>query len=55
MKARHVRYVIVHLDAYDEGPIRESMIARFPPYAEYLRLLADEDGKRLYEIARWPE
>ena len=55
LKDRGVRYVIVHLDTYTEGPIRESMLARFPPYAEYLRLLATADNSRLYEIVRWPE
>ena len=55
LKDRGVRYVIVHLDTYDAGPIRESMLARFPPYAEYLRLLAEVDNSRLYEIVRWPD
>jgi hypothetical protein len=55
LKARGVRYVIVHLDTYDEGPIRDSMLARFPPYADYLRLLVTADNSRLYEIVRWPE
>lgn len=55
LKARDVKYVIVHLDMYSEGPIRESMQARFPPYADYLRLIVEAEGKRLYEIVRWPE
>ena len=55
MKARAVRYVVVHLDTYSEGPIRDAMLARFPPYEKYLRLHAESGNSRLYEIVAWPE
>ena len=55
MKARGVRYVLVHLDTYTEGPIRDAMLARFPPYEKYLTLHLEADNSRLYEIVAWPE
>jgi hypothetical protein len=54
LQDRGVRYVIVHLDSYDEGPIRDAMLARFPPYGDYLRLVVEVENSRLYEIVRWP-
>jgi hypothetical protein len=53
LRARQVKYVVVHLDDY-EPRFRDGLLARFPPYEKYLRLLTDEQNTLLYEIVAWP-
>jgi hypothetical protein len=53
MRARQVRYVVWHMDTYGaEG--REKILARFPPYAQYLRPLVTDGDVWLYEITGYP-
>jgi len=54
MKARHVRYVLWHLDDY-VGPSRDVLSARFPPYEANLRPIVKTPDAWLYEIVQWPE
>jgi len=53
LRARQVKYVVVHLDDY-EPRFRDGLLARFPPYERYLKRLTDEQGTILYEIVAWP-
>ncbi len=53
MRARHVRYVVWDIEPYDAAS-RARLLARFPPYAQYLRQLTTEGGVWLYEITGWP-
>ena len=53
LKARGVRYVVVHLNDY-LPQYQEILLARFPPYEKYLRELTRDDNVRLYEIVGWP-
>jgi len=52
MHERQVRYVIWRLPEY--GPYMQDLLARLPLYQAYLRLVAEDQGIRLYEIVRWP-
>jgi hypothetical protein len=52
MKSHRVRYVVIRLGEY--GTQRQVMLDRFPPYEKNLRLLADDQDVRLYEIVSWP-
>jgi hypothetical protein len=54
LRARQVKYVVVHLDDY-EPRFQPGLLARFPPYEKYLKLLSNEQNTRLYEIVAWPE
>ena len=54
LKARHVRYVVLHLETYTAGEIRQRMLDRFPPYAEYVRPLVQDGNVWLYEIVKYP-
>jgi hypothetical protein len=53
LRQRNVRYVVWHIDTYDPTS-RASLIARFPPYARYLRQLTTDDDVWLFEITGWP-
>ena len=54
LRAHQVRYVIVRLADYGTSEYRERLLARFPPYANSLHLLNDDQDVRLYEIVSWP-
>jgi hypothetical protein len=54
MKARHVRYVLWHVDYY-EGASREVLLARLARYASNLRPIVRTPDTWLYEIVQWPE
>ena len=52
LKARNVRYVVVHLDLY--GDAAGTMTRLMQPYLQYLRPLQTAGRVTLYEIAAWP-
>ncbi len=54
LRAHRVRYVVVRLVDYGNPEYRQSLLARFPPYAKYLRRITDDHDVWLYEIVRWP-
>lgn len=53
LRARNVRYVVWHIDTYD-APSRERLLARFPPYSQYMRQLTSDGDVWLYEIIGYP-
>jgi hypothetical protein len=53
MRARQVRYIVWHMETYDE-PSRARLLARFPPYERYLKPLVKDGDVWLYEIVGWP-
>ncbi len=52
MKERDVRYVVI-TSATTRREIRQRMLDRFPPYAEYMHRWSDGD-RWLYEIVKYP-
>ena len=54
LRARQVRYVVLHTDTYTPASVLESMLARFPPYEQYLRPIVRTGNIWLYEIVRYP-
>jgi len=55
MRARHVRYVVWHMDTTSyHAASREKLLARFPPYAQYMRQLTTDGDVWLYEIVGYP-
>jgi hypothetical protein len=53
LRDHRVRYAIVRVSEY--GGYQQELLNRFPRYAAHLRLIADEDSVRLYEIVSWPQ
>lgn len=54
LRAKGVRYVVWRAAEYN-AEARAILEARFPPYAEHLRLLTRDQDVWLYEIVSWPE
>jgi hypothetical protein len=55
MHRLQVRYVVLHLDPRTYEPrYRQALLARFPPYERYLRLLTTDQDVWLYAIVGWP-
>ena len=54
LRERNVRYVVLHLETYTAGEIRQRMLDRFPPYAEFVRPIVQEGNVWLYEIVKYP-
>ena len=52
-RARHVRYVLWHIDRYDEAG-RAVLADRLGPFAPYLRPIVKTPDTWLYEIVGWP-
>jgi hypothetical protein len=52
MRAHDVKYVVIRFGEY--GDYRQALLDRFPPYAQYLRLVDEDQDVRLYEITSWP-
>jgi hypothetical protein len=55
LRAHQAKYVVIHLDTYGDAEKREILLARFPAYQEYLRLIVRDADTLLYEIVRFPE
>jgi hypothetical protein len=55
LRGRGARYVVLHLDTYHPPSVRQSMLDRFPPYAEYVRPLVQTGNVWLYEIVAYPK
>jgi hypothetical protein len=53
LREREVRYVTIDLETYD-GEAREILLARFPPYRQYLRPLVETGDVWLYEVVGYP-
>jgi hypothetical protein len=54
LRAHQARYVVIHLDTYNDPDKRAILLARFPAYQDYLRLIVSDGNTLLYEIERWP-
>jgi hypothetical protein len=54
LRAHDAKYVVVHWDTYGEGS-RQTLLARFPPYKESLRLIVQEGDTWLFEIVGYPD
>ena len=54
LRAHQAKYVVVHLDTYGEGS-KQTLLARFPPFMEYLRPIVQEGDTWLFEIVRYPD
>lgn len=50
---RHVRYAVIHLDAFDR-PSRDRLVAWLAAAGADLRLLYADEDTRLYKIVRYP-
>lgn len=55
LRAHQAKYVVIHLDTYGDAAKRETLLARFPAYQEYLRLIVRDADTVLYEIVGFPE
>ena len=53
LRERGVRYVVVHLDDYNEAA-REALLARFPPYEKFMQRLTSDQDVWLYHIVEYP-
>ena len=53
LRAHQARYVVIHLDTYGDAS-RRTLLARFPPYMEYLRPIVQEGETWLFEIVKYP-
>lgn len=53
LRAHQARYVVIHLDTYGDAA-RPTLLARFPPYKDYLRPIVQDGETWLFEIAKWP-
>jgi hypothetical protein len=53
LRDRQVRYVVVHLDTYNDA-IRRDVLARYAAHSEYLQPLVQEGGVWLYEVIKYP-
>ena len=53
LRAHEARYVVIHLDTYGDAS-RRTLLARFPPYMDYLRPIVQEGETWLFEIVKWP-
>ena len=53
LRAHQARYVVIHLDTYGDES-RRTLLARFPPYVDYLRPIVQEDETWLFEIVKYP-
>ncbi len=53
MKEREVRYVLWHVDRYDEAS-RRIIAGRLQEFAAYLRPIVHSDDEWLFEIVDWP-
>jgi hypothetical protein len=54
LRAHQARYVVIHLDTYGDGA-RPTLLARFPPYKDYLRPIVQDGEVWLFEIAKYPD
>jgi hypothetical protein len=55
LRARHVRYVVWHMESGYDAESRRKILARFPAYAPYMRQLTTDGDVWLYEITGYPE
>jgi hypothetical protein len=53
LREHQARYVVIHLDTYGEGAQR-TLLARFPPYKDYLNPIVQTGDTWLFEIVKWP-
>lgn len=53
MKERNVRYVLWHIDRYDDASI-QVIVERLQRYAPHLRSMVRTDDDWLFEIVSWP-
>ncbi|MGE5834767.1 MAG: hypothetical protein ACM4AI_09830 [Acidobacteriota bacterium] len=54
LREHQARYVVIHLNTYNDPEKRAVLLARFPAYQDYLRLIVSDGQTILYEIERWP-
>ena len=54
LKKRRVRYIVVHRDLYGRERMPE-IDARLQQYAEFLRLISEDDRIRIFEVVSWPK
>jgi hypothetical protein len=54
LRSHQARYVVIHLDTYNDPEKRAVLLARFPAYQDYLRLIVSDGQTLLYEIQNWP-
>ena len=54
LKKRRVRYIVVHRDLYGRERMPE-IDARLQEYAEFLRLIAEDDRIKIFEVVSWPK
>ena len=47
---RHVRYALVHVDAYTDPAMRARLFDRLREFEPCLRIAYEDDATRLYEI-----
>jgi len=54
LREHQARYVVIHLNTYNDPEKRAILLARFPAYQDYLRLIVSDGETILYEIEKWP-
>ena len=54
MKKYGVRYVVWRIKTYNDDS-RERLVARFPPYSQFLKPIVQDDDVWLYEIVGYPQ
>jgi hypothetical protein len=55
LRAHQARYVVVHLDTYNDPKARAEIFARYARYRDYLRPIVQTSDTWLFEIAKWPD
>ena len=54
LREHQARYVVIHLDTYGDAEKRAILLARFPPYKDYLKPIVQTGETWLFEIVNWP-
>ncbi|HYN08554.1 MAG TPA: hypothetical protein VES67_14320 [Vicinamibacterales bacterium] len=54
LREHQARYVVIHLDTYGDAEKRAILLARFPPYMDYLKPIVQTGDTWLFEIQKWP-
>jgi hypothetical protein len=55
LRAHHARYVVVHLDTYNDPAGRAEIVARYARYRDELRPIVQTSDTWLFEIVKWPQ
>jgi hypothetical protein len=55
LRAHQARYVVVHLDTYNDPAGRAEIVARYARYRDELRPIVQTSDSWLLEIVKWPE